>query len=163
MLERRFRDRLPTDAFCLIDRRSACRAARLHQVMGNFRLPIDGYDLAGQPMKIDALPPSVKVDLHPLMHQPLAVEACTDTGPVEEIDGPGLDEPGTNAAQHMFAGPVLDDYVLDAVIVQLLAQQQTRRAGADDRDLRAHQSRIPSLSRPTLRPRRGMLQRTRTR
>jgi hypothetical protein len=73
-------------------------------------------------MKIDALPPSIKVDLHPLMRQPLAVEACTDASPVEEIDGSGLDEPSTNTAQHMFAGPVLEDYVFDAVIVQQLTQ-----------------------------------------
>jgi hypothetical protein len=72
------------------------------------------------------------------MCQPLAVKARADTGAVDEVDGAGLDEPDTDAAQHIFAAPPLEDRIGDAVIVEQLAQQQPRRAGADDRDLRAH-------------------------
>jgi len=42
---------------------------------------------------------------------------------------------------------VLADHIVDAVIVQQLALQQPRTAGADDRDLRAVILRVPSLSK----------------
>src|SRR5262249_47231564 len=106
------------DVLRLVDRRDAGCGACFHQVMGNFGLPIDGYNFAGQLMKIDALPLSVKVDLHAFMHQPLSVEARANAGALEEIDGAGLDQSGTYTAQHMLAGPVLEDHVFDAVIVQ---------------------------------------------
>jgi hypothetical protein len=126
--------------------------------MGDFGLPIDSDDLAGKLMKIDALPLSVKLDLQTLMHQTFAMEACADAGTVEEIDGTSLDQTGTNSAQYMFTGPALEDHIVDTVIVQQLAQQQPRRAGADDCDLRTHHGRISSVG-CDFRGRRGLPQR----
>jgi len=66
---------MQADALCLLDRRDAGYAARFHLVVGNLGLTVDGYDLAGLLMKIDALPPFGKVDFQTLVYEPLAMEA----------------------------------------------------------------------------------------
>jgi hypothetical protein len=49
-----------------------------------------------------------------------------------------FDDAGADAAEHVFAGLPLQDDVVDAVFVEELAEQQSRRAGADDGDLGSH-------------------------
>ena len=46
-----------------------------------------------------------------------------------------LEHAGADAAEHVVAGLALEDDGVDAGLVQQLAEQQARRAGADDRDL----------------------------
>ena len=49
-----------------------------------------------------------------------------------------LDHAGADAAEHVLAGLPLQNDVVDAVLMQELAEQQSRRAGPDDGDLGAH-------------------------
>jgi hypothetical protein len=66
------------------------------------------------------------------------VHAGADASLVEKIYGDLFDDAGTDAAEHVFAGLPFQDDVIDAVLVQELAEQQSRWAGADDGDLGSH-------------------------
>ena len=67
-------------------------------------------------------------DLDAVVHQALAVHARADAGLVEQVHGALLDHAGADAAEHVLAGLPLEDDVVDAVRVQQLAEQQSRRA-----------------------------------
>ena len=120
-------------------RRAGCRAA-VHQVLGDLGLAVDHDGLAGQLLEVDAVAHAFDADLRPVMHEALAVHAGADAGLVDQIDRDLLDHAGADAAQHVLAGVPLEDDVVDAVLVEQLAEQQAGRAGADDRDLRSHVS-----------------------
>ena len=74
----------------------------------------------------------------PSCTRPFAVHARADAGLVEQIDRDLLDHAGADAAEHVVAGVPLEDDVVDAGLVQQLAEQQAGRTGADDGDLRPH-------------------------
>ena len=65
------------------------------------------------------------------------MHAGADAGFVEQVDRDLFDDAGADAAEHVLAGLPLQDDVVDAVLVQQLAEQQARRPGADDGDLGA--------------------------
>ena len=83
---------------------------------------------------------AIDANLHAVMHQAFAVHARADAGLVQEIDGHLLDHAGADAAEHVLRRLPFQDDVVDAVLVQELAEQQARRTGADDGDLSAHDS-----------------------
>jgi hypothetical protein len=122
----------------LIDGPCACDDACIHQVARDLGLAIDRDGLAGQGAEINALAAAAEADFDTVMHQTLAVEAGAHTGAVEEIDGPLLDHAGTDTTQHVLAAPLLECDVGNAVLVEELAEEQARRAGADDRYLGPH-------------------------
>ena len=77
-------------------------------------------------------------DLDAVVHQAFALHTRADARLLEQIDRALLDHAGADAAQHVARRVPLEDDVVDAVLMQQLAQQQSGRARADDRDLRAH-------------------------
>ena len=97
---------------------------------------------AGQRVEIDAVARAVESELDALVHEPFAVHARADAGPVEQVDRRLLEHAGADAAEHVGRALPLEDHVVDAGPVQQLRQQQPRRAGADDRDLRAAHSSV---------------------
>ena len=74
--------------------------------------------------------------LESAVHQALAVHARADADLVQQIDADLLEDAGTDAAEHVLAGLALDDHGVDARLGQELPEQQARRSGADDGDLR---------------------------
>jgi hypothetical protein len=51
-----------------------------------------------------------------------------------------FDDAGAHPAKNVFAGLSLEDDVIDAVFVEELAEQKSRRAGSNNGDLRSHAS-----------------------
>jgi hypothetical protein len=126
------------DILRLVDGRGAGGGAAVHQILGDLGLPVDHDGLAGQRLEVDAMPHPVDADLRAVMHEAFAVHARADARLVEEIDRDLLDDTGADAAKHVFAGVPFQDDVVDAVLVEKLAEQQARRSRPDDRNLRSH-------------------------
>ncbi len=81
---------------------------------------------------------AVEADLDAVVDQPLGMHALADAGLVQEVGHALLDDACPDAAQHIIAAALLQDDVVDALAVEKLAQEQARRARADDPDLGAH-------------------------
>ena len=75
-----------------------------------------------------------------VVHQALAVHALAGAGFVDKIDRDLLDHAGADASEHVLGCVPLDDDVIDAVLVQQLAEQQSGRSRADNGDLGTHGS-----------------------
>jgi hypothetical protein len=71
-----------------------------------------------------------------VMHQALAVHALGHAGLAHQVDKAVFQHAGADATQHVVGRMALQDHIVDAAAMQQLAQQQPRRAGADDGDLR---------------------------
>ena len=71
---------------------------------------------------------AVDADLHAVMHETVGMHAGADPGLVEQVHRDPLDHAGTDAAEHMVGGLPFQDDVVDAILVQELAEQQTRPA-----------------------------------
>ena len=80
---------------------------------------------------------AVDTNLHTFMHEPVRVHAGADARFVKKIDRDLLDNAGANAAKHVFAGLPFENDIVDAMLVQELTEQQSRRAGSDNGDLGA--------------------------
>src|SRR5208282_5273498 len=115
----------------------ANRGAAVHQILGDLGLPVDHHRLAGELLEGDAVAAAVDANLHALVHEPVPVHAGADAGLVEQIQGDLFDDAGPDAAEDVFGGLPFQDDVIDAVLVQELAEQQARRPGADDDDFGA--------------------------
>lgn len=61
-----------------------------------------------------------------------------DTRLVEQIDSYLFDDASADAAKNIFGGLPLKNDVIDAMLVEELTEQQSRRAGAYDSDLCSH-------------------------
>ena len=72
------------------------------------------------------------------VHQAFLVHARADAGLVHEVDADLLQDAGADARQHVVAGLAFENDGVDAGLVQQLAEQQARRAGADDGNLGTH-------------------------
>ena len=79
----------------------------------------------------------------PSCTRPFAVHPRPDAGLVQQVDADLLEHAGPDAAQHVIAGLALEDHGVDAGPGQKLAEEQARRAGADDCDLGATLRRCP--------------------
>ena len=80
---------------------------------------------------------AVDANLHAVMHEPVSVHASTDACFVEKLDRSLLDDSGAHAAKDICAGLAFQNDVVDAVLVEKLAEQKPGRAGADNGDLSA--------------------------
>jgi hypothetical protein len=88
---------------------------------------------------------AVDANLYAFMHQAILMHVIADARFVEQVHGDLLDDAGADPTEHVFGGLPLEDDVVDALSVQQLAEQQSRRTGADDGDLSAH--RFPFMDR----------------
>src|SRR5262245_42913940 len=111
--------------------------ASLHQVAGDLGLAIDGDRFAGERLEIDAMAHPFDADLRSVVNQSIAVQAVADAGLLQELHRSLLDQTGANPFQHVVRRMPFENDIVDAMAVQKLPEQQARRAGADDRDLRA--------------------------
>src|SRR5690606_36069904 len=84
-------------------------------------------------------------DLEAGVDESLSVHAYSDSGLIEQIDADLLEHAGANAAEHVFAASALEQYGIDAGVVQQLPEQEAGRAGADDRDLCSHDQKSESM------------------
>jgi hypothetical protein len=80
---------------------------------------------------------AVNANLHAFVNEPVGMHACADAGFVEKIHRDLFDDASANAAEHVFAGLAFENDVVDATLVKKLTEQESRRAGSDDRDLGA--------------------------
>ncbi|MNZ47052.1 hypothetical protein D3C78_647550 [compost metagenome] len=76
--------------------------------------------------------------LDAFMHQALGIHARGDTGLAQHVDGALFQYAGADSAQHVLGGLAFEDDVVDAGLVQQLAQQKAGRACSDDGDLSVH-------------------------
>ena len=67
-----------------------------------------------------------------VMHQALAMRALAGADLIQQRHGAFLEQAGADAAEHVFRALALQDDVVDAVGVQQLPQQQSRRSRAND-------------------------------
>jgi hypothetical protein len=83
---------------------------------------------------------TVDSNLHAFMHEAVLVHPCADACLVEQVHRDLFDDAGAHPAENVFAGLSLQDDVIDAVFVQELAEQESRRAGSNNGDLSSHAS-----------------------
>ena len=108
-----------------VDGRQTGRLARVHQVPGELGLAIDHDVLAaGELVHVDAVALAAIQHLEAAVNQTLLVHALADAGFVHEVDADLLENAGADAAEHIVAGLPLQDHVVDAGLVQQLAEQQ---------------------------------------
>ena len=83
-------------------------------------------------MHVDAVARAAEGELDAVMHQALAVRALAGADLVEQRHRSFFEQAGADAAEHIVRRLPLQDDVVDAVAVQQLPEQQSRRPGADD-------------------------------
>src|SRR5204862_7074711 len=69
----------------LVDARGARRGPAIHEVAGDLGLAIDRDALAGQRLKIDAVPGAGKAELRPVMDEALVVPARAEPELIDEV------------------------------------------------------------------------------
>jgi hypothetical protein len=125
------------DVLGLEEELAAGRLAGGVEVLGDFGLAVDRHAAAGQGHEVDAPAATVNAEHDAVVDQALPVQALTDSSLVEQIHRPLLQDTGPDAAFDVRAAAALEDDALDAGQVQDLGEQQPRRAGAHDPDLRS--------------------------
>src|SRR6185312_1624777 len=116
----------------LVDRREPRRLACIHQVERHLGLAVDHHGLAGGGLHVDAVAVACEGELDPVMNESFGMRALSRTDFVEQLDRAFLEQASADAPQHIVAGVTLQDDVVDAVAVQQLPEQQSRRACAND-------------------------------
>ena len=86
----------------------------------------------------DAVPLARELQRDAVVHDALAAHPLADAGGVQQVDGALLQHAGADAGLDVLAAASLEHHRLDAGQVQQLREHEPGRAGADDRDLRAH-------------------------
>ena len=85
---------------------------------------------------------AVKGDVSAVMYQALAVQSIGTTGLFEFAYGDLFEHTGSHAGHHVLRRLGFQNDVVDALLMQQLPQQQTRRARTDDRHLRAREAHL---------------------
>ena len=117
----------------------AAGLACLHQVASDFGLAVDHHALAsGQPLEVDALAAAIEGQLETIVRQAFAIHARGHAGLAQQVDHTLFEHAGADAAEHVVGTLAFEDDVVDAGVVQQLAEQQAGRASADDGDLSVH-------------------------
>src|SRR5688500_1616070 len=114
------------DVLGLVNRLSL---SRLHQVARHLSLAVDHHLAVAE---IDAVRVAIEAKLDSRMHQLLGMHARADTGGIEQIHRPLLEHPGTDAAEDIVGAAPLEDYRVDAALLEKPPQHQPGGACADD-------------------------------
>jgi hypothetical protein len=109
-----------------IDGGQAGGGAGLHQVAGDLGLSVHHHMAAGQAFEVDAVQRAVEGEFGAVVDQPFRVQPFADAGLAQQLHGGVLQHAGADAAEHVLAGALLEDDVVDAGLVQQLAEQQPR-------------------------------------
>ncbi len=111
------------------------------QVAGDLGLAIGGDTLAGRAEDVDRDDVAVADEDQPVVRQAFRPAACVEPQAGEQVGHRRLEDAGADARlDPCLAGP-LDDRRGDTRLAQRVAEEQPRRAGPDDRDLRLHSCR----------------------
>ena len=129
----------------LVDRGQPGRLARVHQVERHLGLAVDHHGLAGGGLHVDAVAVAAEGELDAVMDQAFGMRALAGADLVEQRHRAFLEQAGADAAEHIFAGLALQNDVVDAVAVQQLPEQQSRRTRADDCYFRPQYPLLPVL------------------
>ena len=89
---------------------------------------------------------ALELELDPAVDDPLAPHPPADAGLVEEVDHALLEHARADARLDVLAAPVLEHDRLDPLAMEQLRERESRRARADDPDLRAGHARPSSSS-----------------
>ena len=111
------------------------------QVLDDLGLAVDG-DRAPvrQVAEGDPVTLAVELQLDAVVHEALAAHALTHARGVQQIDGALLQHACAYALLDSLPTARLEHERLDALELEQLRQHESRRPGADDADLRAHQA-----------------------
>jgi hypothetical protein len=99
----------------------------------------DGF-AAGEFVQIDAMAAAVKSNLDAVMDQRFALEARSEARGDEQIDGALFEHSRAHALFDIFAAVALDDHGFDALQVEKMGEQESRRARSHDSNLRAQRA-----------------------
>jgi hypothetical protein len=86
------------------------------------------------------MPLAVELELDAVVDDPLLPEPLSRAGLDEEVGDRLLEDARTQTLLDVLAAAVLEDDGLDALALEKVSERETCRPGADDADLRAHQS-----------------------
>src|SRR5690606_33671581 len=93
---------------------------------------------AGEAGQVDAVAASLHEQLEAVVDQSFLVHSPGHAEFIEQVGGDLLENAGADAAQHVIAALALEDDVVDAGLVQQLAEQQASGACTDDGYLGSH-------------------------
>jgi len=118
----------------------------VHQVAHYFGLTVDCHGLPrGRPFHVDPMPPPGEGNLDAIVNEALAVQAAGDPDFIQQIDSALFKNARADARQDIFPGLALDDYVVDAVLVEELSQEKAGGSASNDSNL-CWQGRVPFYS-----------------
>jgi hypothetical protein len=126
------------DVLGLVDDRRAGGLVRVHQVVLDLGLAVDGDGLAGQRLEIDAPALAVEGQLDAVVDQPLAIEPRADADLVEQIDGALLEQAGADAGAQVLGRAPAPARLRRCRPARAAAPAAARRPASDDPDLGAH-------------------------
>ena len=110
---------------------------RRDQVLHHLLLPVDRDVLAGQAAEVDPVPGAAELELEPVVGEALLAESSSDAHLLEQLDRPVLEDAGADPPLDVLAAARLQYDRVDPLHVEEVRQDEPRRAGADDPDLRA--------------------------
>ena len=108
------------------------------QVLGDLGLAVDGHGLAGERSEVDPVALAAEAELDAFVDQPEPAHPLADLRLLEQIDRALLEHAGADPPLDVLPAAPLQDDGLDALKMQELREQQARRPGPHDANLRAH-------------------------
>jgi hypothetical protein len=115
--------------------RTGCLAC-CHQVAGDFGLAVDHDVLpAGQALEINVHAATIEDQFKAIVGQAFGVHALANPGLAQQLHHALFEHAGADAAEDVVGRLPFQDHSVDPSVVQQLAEQQPRGAGADNGDL----------------------------
>ena len=105
------------------------------EVGGELGLAIHRHRMTCERFEIDLKHAVANGDLRAIMGEAFSTEPASATSFLKQIDQAAFEDPSADAAEHIVFGFALNDDRTDVVPLEELAEQQARRAAADDRNL----------------------------
>jgi hypothetical protein len=107
------------------------------QILHYFVLAVDSDRASAREfVHVDPMPASVEAQFDSVMHQAFAPHTVADARFVEQIHRTLLQNPRADSRFHVLARLSLDYDGVDALEVEQMGEDQARRSGPDDADLR---------------------------
>src|SRR5205807_4431270 len=138
------------------DELAARGETRGRQILRDLGLAIDGDRSTREPLQVDMRIASVENEIEAVMGERLATHPIGNPGRDQKIDRSRFQDPGADAAFDMGATAALQNDIVDSLSRKEPREEQARRTGPDDDDLRAQSTTLKcSGRRPTSPRRRG--------
>src|SRR5207244_172950 len=113
-----------------------------NQVLRDLGLAIDRDRSTCEPLQINVRIASVENEIEAVMGERLAAHAIGNPGRDQKIDRSRFQDPGADAAFDMGATAALQNDIVDSRSRKEPREEQARRTGADDDDLRAQSTTL---------------------